>query len=309
MIPVAPEIPTITLIALQAIIEAVLKRQRTGSVLCTSCGVLVGVNDDRCYNCNRRNPGLWGFAPALRSLGADLGFVPFVIGTCATLYVLTLIATPRLGGSIGMGGLFSAFSPSPQALFLFGESGAVPVFVAGRWWTVLSAAWLHAGVLHILFNMMAVRQLAPVTADLYGPGRMVIIYTAGAVLGFALSSFAGQYIPPLLVLRGGQFTVGASASIAGLIGAMLAYGHRTGSSMASSQANSYILMLAIYGFMLPGIDNYAHAGGFAGGYLAARVLDPMKPERVDHIAVAVGCLALSIISIVVSVLHGLQFLR
>jgi rhomboid protease GluP len=283
----------------------VLKRQRTGSVLCTSCGVLVGVNDDRCYNCNRRNPGLWGFAPALRSLGTDLGFVPFVIGACATLYVLTLVASQ---GNIGMGGLFSMFSPSTQALFLFGASGAQPVFLFGRWWTVLSAAWLHAGVLHILFNMMAVRQLAPQTADLYGPGRMVIIYTAGAVLGFALSSFAGAYIPGFLFLRGGRFTVGASASIAGLIGAMLAYGHRTGSSMARSQATSYILMLALYGFMLPGIDNYAHAGGFAGGYLAARVLDPLKPERIDHMAIAVGCLALSILSIIVSVLHGLQFL-
>ena len=283
-----------------------LKRQRTGSVLCTSCGVLVGVNDDRCYNCNRRNPGLWGFAPALRSLGADLGFVPFVIGTCATLYVLTLVASQ---GNIGMGGLFSMFSPSPRALFLFGESGAAPVFIAGRWWTVLSVAWLHAGILHILFNMMAVRQLAPVTADLYGPGRTVIIYTAGAVVGFALSSFAGAYLPGFLFLRGSAYTVGASASIAGLIGAMLAYGHRTGSSMARSQASSYLLMLAVYGFMLPGIDNYAHAGGVAGGYLAARALDPMKPERIDHIVMAVGCLALSILSIVASVLHGLQFLR
>jgi rhomboid protease GluP len=298
------QLPATSLV--QAIIEAVLKRQRTGSVLCTSCGVLVGVNDDRCYNCNRRNPGLWGYAPALRALGADLGFVPFVIGTCATMYVLTLIASQ---GSIGMGGLFTLFSPSRQALFLFGESGAVPVFVAGRWWTVLSAAWLHAGLLHIVFNMMAVRQLAPVTADLYGPGRTVIIYTAGAVLGFALSSFAGAYLPGFFFLRGGQFTVGASASIAGLIGAMLAYGHRTGSSMASSQASSYILMLAVFGFMVPGIDNYAHGGGFAGGYLAARFLDPMKPERIDHIVMAVGCLALSILSIAVSVLHGLQFLR
>ena len=59
---------------------------------------------------------------------------------------------------------------------------------------------------------------------------MVIIYTAGSVAGFALSSFAGAFLPPLLILRGGQFTVGASASIAGLIGAMLAYGHRSGST-------------------------------------------------------------------------------
>jgi rhomboid protease GluP len=284
----------------------VLKRQREGSVICTSCGVLVGVNDDKCYNCGRRNPGLWGFAPALRALGGDLGFVPFVVGTCIVLYVLTLIASQ---GNIGMGGLFGMMSPSRQALFLFGASGSIPVFVADRWWTVLSAAWLHAGILHILFNMMAVRQLAPQTAELYGPGRMVIIYTAGAIVGFALSSFAGAYLPGFFFLRGGQFTVGASASIAGLIGAILAYGHRTGSSMARSHASSYILMLVVYGFLLPGIDNYAHAGGFAGGYLAARYLDPMKAERVDHIVVALACLGASLLSIVASFVHGRQFLE
>jgi rhomboid protease GluP len=285
---------------------ALFNRKREGSVICTSCGVLVGVNDDKCYNCGRRNPGLWGFAPALRALGGDLGFVPFVVGTCIVLYVLTLIASQ---GNIGMGGLFGMMSPSRQALFLFGASGSIPVFVADRWWTVLSAAWLHAGILHILFNMMAVRQLAPQTAELYGPGRMVIIYTAGAIVGFALSSFAGAYLPGFFFLRGGQFTVGASASIAGLIGAILAYGHRTGSSMARSHASSYILMLVVYGFLLPGIDNYAHAGGFAGGYLAARYLDPMKAERVDHIVVALACLGASLLSIVASFVHGRQFLE
>jgi len=73
----------------------VFGRQRTGSVICTSCGVLVGVNDAACYNCGRRNPGLWGFGPWLRSLGNDLGFVPFVIGTCVVLYVLTIALIGR----------------------------------------------------------------------------------------------------------------------------------------------------------------------------------------------------------------------
>ena len=62
---------------------------------------------------------------------------------------------------------------------------------------MLSAAWLHAGLLHILFNMMAVRQLGAADADLYGPARMVIIYTAGAIAGFALSSFAGAFLPSI----------------------------------------------------------------------------------------------------------------
>jgi rhomboid protease GluP len=280
-----------------------LRRQRTGSVICTSCGVLVGVGDDKCYNCGRWNPGLWGFSPVLRALGRDLGFVPFVIGTCGIVYILALIASR---GAISGGGI-SVLGPSTQALFLFGASGAVPIFAAGRWWTVLSAAWLHAGILHILFNMMAVRQLAPVTADFYGPGRTVIIYTAGAVVGFTLSSFAGAFVPGFLFLRGSQLTVGASASIAGLIGALMYYGRRSGSGIVKSEASRYVVMLVVYGFLMPGIDNYAHAGGFGGGYLAALILDPLTPERGDHLLIAVVCLGLSIASIVASVIYGLQF--
>ena len=280
------------------IIDGMLRRQRTGSVICTSCGVLVGVNDDKCYNCGRRNPGLWGFAPLLRALGADLGFVPFVIGGCVTVYILTLIASEGMQGS---GSPLSLLGPDPRALFMFGESGAIPIFLYKRWWTVLSAAWLHAGLLHILFNMMAVRQLAPPTADFYGPGRTVIIYTAGAIAGFTLSSCAAVFIPALPFLRGSPYTVGASASICGLIGALLYYGHRTGSAIVRSEATRFIVMVTLYGFIMPGIDNYAHAGGIGGGYLAAMLLDPLKPERGDHLLIAVICLVLSAASIVASI--------
>jgi len=172
---------------------------------------------------------------------------------------------------------------------------------------VLSAGWLHAGLLHILFNMMAARQLAPAIANLYGAGRMVIIYVIGGVAGFALSSVAGQFIPPIFILRGGQFTVGASASISALIGAILAYGHRSGSGIARSYAMSNVMMLLLMGFFIPGIDNYAHFGGFGGGYLIARYLDPLKPERIDHLAIAVGLLATSVLSVVASVIHGIYF--
>jgi rhomboid protease GluP len=244
---------------------------------------------------------LWGFAPAIRALGTDLGFVPFVIGTCAVVYILTLIASR---GNVRMSGLFGFLGPSGLTLIAFGASGADPVFVAGRWWTVLSAGWLHAGALHIIVNMVAVRQLAPGVAELYGPGRMVIIYTAGSVVGFTLSSLAGQFMPRLPIIGGAGLTVGASASIAALIGALLSYGRRSGSSMARSYASSYAMMILLQGAFIPGIDNYAHVGGFAGGYLAGLLLDPLKPERIDHLLMAVGCLVLSILSIVYSVLNG-----
>jgi rhomboid protease GluP len=267
-------------------------------VICSSCGVLVGVNDDSCYNCGRRHPGLWGFAPLLRSLGNDLGFIPFVIGSCVVVYILTLISS---GGMMNQVSPLSFLGPSPAALLLFGESGAVPIFVYHRWWTVLSAAWLHAGLLHILFNMMALRQLGPATAEFYGPGRTVIIYTVGAIAGFTLSSCAAVYIPALPFLHGSYYTVGASASISGLIGALLYYGRSTGSGIVRAEAMRIVLMLAVYGFIMPGIDNYAHLGGFGGGYLAAMALNPMKPERGDHILIGLVCLAASLASIVASV--------
>ena len=279
-----------------------LKRQTSGSVICTSCGVLVGVNDSTCYNCGRRNPGLWGYAPLLRTLGQDMGFVPFVIGMCGIVFILTLIYS---GPNIGMRGVFSFLSPSTPAIIVFGASGIVPVMRLDRWWSVLSAGWQHGSVLHLLFNMMAVRQLAPAIADLFGPGRMVIIYTVGSIAGFTLSSV----MPPFPFIGGAPFTVGASASIAALIGALLAYGHRTGSSIATSQATSNLLMLAVYGLMMGSvINNLAHAGGVLGGYVAARVLDPVKPERIDHIAIGIACLAASILSIIWSFIDGQRLL-
>jgi rhomboid protease GluP len=277
------------------------RRQTTGSVVCTSCGYLVGVKDDRCYNCGRRNPGLWGFAPALRSLGHDLGFVPFVTGFCIVVWVLTL-AWSR--DEIGFNFPFNFLAPTGQALAIFGGSGAWPVFGLGRWWTVISAAWLHAGLLHIFFNLYWIRQLAPAVGELYGPGRMVIVYTIGGVLGFIASSLAGRYLAFLPFLQGATLTVGASAPIFGLLGALVCYGRRTGSSVVHGQAVSLALIMFVFGLVMPGIDNYAHAGGFVGGYLAAQLLNPLKPERVDHLLVAVILLAVSVLSVILSVIDA-----
>jgi rhomboid protease GluP len=279
------------------------RRQTTGSVVCVSCGYLVGVNDATCYHCGRRNPGLWGFAPALRRLGHDMGFVPFVIGACGVLYVLTWVLS---GASIGGGGLMDFLPVGQNTLVVFGASGYLPIFALGRWWTVFSAGWLHANLLHIVFNMMWIRQLAPAVGDIYGPGRMVIIYTIAGATGFALTSVAGPLLGFLPILHGAPVTVGASAPIFGLLGALVHYGRRGGSSAVRSQAVYYAVILFAFGFIVSGVDNYAHAGGFLGGYLASLVLDPLKPERIDHIIVALGCIVVSILSVVVSILHALS---
>src|SRR6185436_1211000 len=126
-------------------------------------------------------------------------------------------------------------------------------------WTVLSAGWLHGSLLHIVFNLMWVRDLGPAVGDVYGAGRMVVIYTVAGVCGFALSSVAGAYLPPLPFLRGAQLTLGASASIFGLLGALVYYGRRTGSRMVHGQALTYAAVMFVFGLIMPGTDNYAHA--------------------------------------------------
>ncbi len=285
------------------------KRQRSGSVVCTSCGSLVGVRDDRCLNCGRRNPGLWGFAPLLRNLGNDLGFVTLVLWGNGALYVISLLLS---GGNIGLGGggLLSILSPSLPSMFLLGASGATPVFGFGRWWTIFSASWLHGSLLHIVFNMMWVRDLGPAVADVYGAGRMVIIFTIAGACGFLLSSFAGAYIPPLPLLQGAPFTLGASASIFGLLGSLVYYGRRTGSQLVHGQALRYAIILFFFGLIMRGVDNFAHAGGFVGGYLISQVLDPLRPERIDHIVLALACLVITAASILASVVTGASlFLR
>ena len=279
------------------------KRQTAGSVVCPSCGSLVGIQDERCFRCGRWNPGLWGFAPLLRRLGNDLGFVPIVIGGCTLLYLVTLLLSGP--SALRAGGLFSILSPSTQVLFLFGASGGIPVFGLGRWWTIFSAGWLHGGLLHILFNVLWVRQLAPAVADMYGAGRMVLIYTIAGACGFLLSSFAGT-VPGL---HGADITIGASASIFGLLGALVHYGRRSISSAVTSQALTYAIVLFVFGVVMRGVDNYAHAGGFAGGYLASMWLNPLRPERQEHLLAALGCLVLVAISIIASVVTGMQYLR
>jgi rhomboid protease GluP len=252
---------------------------------------------------------LWGFAPLLRRLGNDMGFVPLIVYGCAALYVAGILLTVMFGGDVlGRGNPFGLLSAHPDINLMLGASGAMPVFGLHMWWTVLSAGWLHSGIIHILLNMAWIRNLGPAAADLFGGSRMVIIYTLGSVGGFVLSSVAGAFIG--IPRFGAHQTVGASAPIFGLLGALMHYGRRSGSSMVYTEARGYAVAMIVFGLLFPGVDNAAHLGGFAGGYLGSIWLDPLKRERTDHMLLAVVCLvatALSIIASIVKLLPG--FLR
>jgi rhomboid protease GluP len=262
----------------------------------------------------------------LRRLGGDdLGFVKITIGACTVLYLISLLLTVRWQPEALMGGGFlNILGVGWQSEFLLGAAGLAPVWGlepvpgAHHWWSLLSAGWLHGSLLHIFFNMYWVRILAPPVAKLYGAGRMVIIYTVASVVGFFFSSCAlvllGFVLPTGLVSLLGhvmgvaRLTVGASAALMGLLGAMVHYGRRGGSPEIGRWAWGYVILFFVFGLFFRGIDNWAHLGGFLGGWLTARVLDPLKPERLDHLAAAVVCLAAALLAVIASVLTGLPLI-
>jgi rhomboid protease GluP len=237
----------------------------------------------------------------------DLGFLDIVIWGCAALYLITLVTDIN---NIRSTGLSNFLSPSIPSLFLFGASGALPVFSMGRWWTVLSSGWLHGNFLHIVFNLLWIRNFAPEVARAFGAGRLVMIYSISIIVGSLMSSIAGQIFPGIPLLQGSTITIGASGGIFGLLGALFAYGQISGNFLVRQQSLSFAVVMFIFGLLMPNVDNWGHFGGFVGGYLFSwtDIANPRRPESINHLLWAIACLFLTILSIVASILHGFALL-
>ena len=236
-------------------------RKTSGAILCPFCGRLTNADAPTCLVCGRRNPGMWGFAAPLRALFRHRSFVDVISVACVVLYVASLIIDPR--AALQPRGLFNIFSPSLAALRALGATGVVP-WQDGQWWTLVTAIYLHGGLLHIVFNVLWIRQLGPAVEELYGPSRLVVIFTVAGAVGFLASN--------LLVY---DFTIGASGSVFGLLGALVAFGQKRGGTfgaMVLKQYGQWALVLLVLGFLMPGVNNVAHVGGFVGGFLAGLTL-------------------------------------
>jgi len=262
-------------------------RKTSGSILCPSCGRLTNADARECLVCGRRNPGMWGFAAPLRGLFRRRSFVDVVTVTCIVLYVLTLVLDPA--AALRGRGPFSVFSPSGRALLDAGATGALP-WQLGRWWTVLTAIYLHGGPLHILFNILWIRQLGPAVEELYGPSRLVVIFTVSGVVGFVASNLFGYGL-----------TIGASGSIFGLLGAMVAFGQKRGGTfgaMVLRQYGQWAVLVFVMGFLMDGVNNVAHAGGFVGGFAAGLVLAlaEQRNETGTDQLLAAGCIGLTVLA-------------
>ena len=284
------------------------ERQKTGSVVCPGCGRLVGVQDERCWNCGRARPSLFGFSRALQNLGNEAVFSTVVIGICVVIYLLELLMAP---GRVNMELGFGFLAPSTEVGVRFGASGALIVFPDldlhpelgySRWWTILSAGWLHGGLLHIAFNMYWVHQLGPVMARLFGVPRAAIIYLLSSAMGFLVTSAMPVVAPWMPFANRNSVTLGASAAVFGWLGALICYSRQTGGRMFMRQVMGMAIPLILFGLLIPGIDNWAHLGGLAGGYLLASRYGRSTEERPGLVLAALVLLAVSLLAVPLSIL-------
>ena len=261
-------------------------RQVAGSLVCPSCGKLVGVNEPRCPYCDAWRPGLFGLAPSLQRLvGNRVDLVSLILMACISLYAAALLLQPE--ALFSGRGILSFLAPGNRALYQLGMTGGA-AWSLGWWWTILTANYLHGSLLHIFFNMMWVRNLAPVSTDVYGPARTFVIFNISGAAGFYVSN-----------VMSGVPTIGASGGIFGLLAALIVYGRRRGSSMMSSQLWQWAIILGVFGFIMPGINNWAHGGGFAGGWIVGQLmgLSDEHRESAGVIILALSLIALTVIGI------------
>jgi len=231
------------------------------SILCPNCRKLISADEPNCPYCGLARPDLLNMAGIIRKIFA-LNPILTIIYVNIFFYVVSLLLNPT--GIFSGGGFLSFLSPSGQSLFLLGATGTFPVFGFNRYWSLVSASFLHGGIIHLAFNMMALYQLGPFVLHVFGFHRFFSIYILTGIAGFAVS-----------LIFGVDFTIGASASICGLIGAIVYYGKNRGGEFGQAiykQALGWIVGLIIFGLIFKGINNWAHGGGVISGILLAMLM-------------------------------------
>ncbi len=209
-----------------------------------------------------------------------------MIGLNIFMYVISLVFSGR--DMVLTLNPFYAFTPSVDVLNFLGASGRFPIARFEAWWSLITANWLHGGLLHIIFNMMALRTVAPLVMTEFGVSRMFVIYTLAGVAGFLLSYFGNVYL-----------TIGASCGLCGLIGAALYFGKSRGGAWGRQvyrQTFGWVMSLIVIGFLMPNINNWGHAGGLGAGILLGWALGYAEKRRenpVDHaLALAMALITL-----------------
>ena len=249
------------------------EEQQRRPQICPACGALVGISATKCHVCGTSLR--FSFAALSKKFSGIFGEHEAPVTTALLIANVLMLGVSWMAfAALGRGGgytiLWGLMGPPQDRL---GASYPLLIFFRNEWWRVVTAMFLHGGLIHIGFNMSALLQLGPALEELYGSGRYLFLYTVTGAFGFVASAFLGNH------------SLGASGALLGLVGAMLAITtKRGGSSMRDlrSRLISSVVILFVLGFMGMGMDNTAHLAGLLSGFVLGKIFADRQPMNASE---------------------------
>ncbi len=238
--------------------------------LCPACRALVGSTATKCHECGASMT--YSLAAASRSLSGLLpAEFPVTYGLMIVnlmLFTVTVVASVESGNFSWMGDV------DGRILLRLGAMYPPLIILKSEWWRLVMPIFLHGGLLHILFNCWVLADIGRMVEELYGSPRYLFLYVMTGIASFWVS------MSWMLFAYGGQgFSIGASGSLMGLMGLIIAMTQRRGGAYAR-MIRSRIMQWVVYIFVL-GIffraDHAAHLGGLASGYLLGLLFADREP--------------------------------
>jgi rhomboid protease GluP len=231
--------------------------------MCPHCRAFITTRDRVCPYCHEPV----GPKASTRTDGDSVlaGFIPHARFTTTMILLLNtalFLATGLYSMNSGKGNLINI---DVETLVQFGAKYSPYIVHRGEWWRLVTAGFLHGGLLHIAMNSWVLFDLGAQIEEVFGSARLIAIYFCATIGGFLASMFWSPMVP----------SMGASAGIMGLIGAMIALGmmHRTALGAAIRgiyvRYAIYVLLFGLLPFF--SVDNAAHLGGLAAGFAVAWV--------------------------------------
>lgn len=225
--------------------ETLLSCSKCERPICTSCAQQVAVGL-RCPECAGTPTGIKAVGRKVSPRTGALSATAVLVG------INVLVFMVEMSQGIGVRGI------GGSSIIRDGAVAGPPV-ADGEWWRLLTAGFIHAGIGHIAFNMLALWWLGGALEGYIGTGRMLGIYFSAVLWGSAGA----------IILSPNSLTVGASGGVFGLMAAMLIIERQRGVALLGSSIGAVLLLNLGITFFLPGISIGGHLGGLVGGAAAA----------------------------------------
>lgn len=240
--------------------------------------------------------------PSRRARGDNRPVATFALmAACGLAYVLEVLVTRLLWeDATPISGVFGESSGvAPETLVDIGANlPAAPAL-----WRLVASCFLHAGPVHLIFNLMALRFLGPYIEIAYGRAAAVAAFVATGIAA-SLASVWGHRL-----IGGAALSVGASGALCGYMGVILVYARRAGGPFGEVMQGNVLRWMAAtlaYGLLLP-VDNWAHGGGFlAGVALGTLFPHPRRTERRAFNLAALAAATLSLLLVGASAIRAFQ---